>query len=122
MPPDALPQRGEIWMAWLDPIVGREQGGRRPVLVISSNNFNALPHSLCVAVPLTRANRRLPLHVEIVSGQAGLTADSVIMCDQIRSISIERLQKRVGVVDDQIISQVITILHRILPEEDAPAG
>ena len=43
MPPDDLPQRGEIWMAWLDPIVGREQGGRRPVLVVSSNNFNALP-------------------------------------------------------------------------------
>jgi mRNA interferase MazF len=107
-------------MAWLDPIVGREQGGRRPVLVVSSNNFNALPHSLCVAVPLTRTNRHLPLHVEIASGQAGLTANSVIMCDQVRSISIDRLQKRVGVVDDGTISQVMTILHRILPQTDVP--
>ena len=105
-------------MAWLDPIVGREQGGRRPVLVVSSNNFNALPHSLCVAVPLTRTNRHLPLHVAIPSGQAGLTEDSVIMCDQIRSISIERLRKRVGVVGDQTLSQVMTVLHRILPETD----
>jgi mRNA interferase MazF len=105
-------------MVWLDPIVGREQGGRRPVLVVSSNNFNALPHRLCVAVPLTRTNRHLPLHVEISSGEAGLTADSVIMCDQIRSISIDRLQGRLGVVNDQTISHVITLLHRILPERD----
>jgi mRNA interferase MazF len=107
-------------MAWLDPIVGREQGGRRPVLVVSSDNFNALPHSLCVAVPLTRTNRSLPMHVEIASGQAGLVLDSVIMCDQIRSISIERLQKRLGVVNDQTLSHVMTVLHRILPEQDVP--
>ena len=122
MLPEELPQRGELWMAWLDPIVGREQGGRRPVLVVSSNNFNALPHSLCVAVPLTRTNRNLPLHVEIASGQAGLAADSVIMCDQIRSISIERLHKRLGIVDDETLSQVTTILRRIIPERDVPLG
>lgn len=107
-------------MAWLDPIIGREQGGRRPVLVVSSDNFNSLPHSLCVTVPLTRTNRQLPLHVEIASGQAGLAADSVIMCDQIRAISIERLQKRLGVVNDLTMSQVMGALHRILPEQDVP--
>ena len=102
-------------MAWLDPIVGQEQGGRRPVLIVSSDQFNALPHSLCVAVPLTRTNRHIPTHVEITAGEAGLPSDSVIMCDQIRSISIERLQRRIGVAAAQTMSQVMTVLHLILP-------
>lgn len=102
-------------MAWLDPIVGREQGGRRPVLIVSSDQFNTLPHNLCIAVPLTRTNRHIPTHVEITAGEAGLQADSVIMCDQIRSISIERLQKRVGVAGERTLSQVMTVIHLILP-------
>jgi mRNA interferase MazF len=112
---------GEIWMAWLDSIVGREQGGRRPVLVVSSDSFNTLPHSLCVVVPLTRTNRHIPTHVEIPATEASLNADSVIMCDQIRSISIQRLQKRLGVASDPIMMQVTTILHRIIPEISDPS-
>lgn len=119
MSPDEIARRGEVWMAWLDPIVGREQGGRRPVLIVSSDQFNALPHSLCVAVPLTRTNRHIPTHVEITAGEAGLPSDSVILCDQIRSINIERLQKRVGVASDHTMSQVMAVVHLILPVHPA---
>jgi mRNA interferase MazF len=109
-------------MAWLDPIVGREQGGRRPVLIVSSDQFNSLPHNLSVVVPLTRTNRHIPTHIPVASGEGGLTFDSVIMCDQIRSISIERLQARLGIINDLTLSRVMTVLHRILPETDIPVN
>jgi mRNA interferase MazF len=121
MPPDPQPRRGEIWTAWLDPIAEREQGGRRPVLVVSSDFFNALPHNLCIVVPLTRTNRHIPTHVEIPTTESGLSADSIILCDQIRSISTQRLRKHLGIANEHIMAQVTTILHRIIPEVIDPS-
>lgn len=112
------PVRGEVWTAWLDPAVGHEQGGRRPVLVVSSDPFNALPHGLVIAAPLTTTNRHLPTHVEISALEAGLSSDSVIMCDQVRAISVERLKKRLGAVEYETLARVSQTIARIIPRDE----
>lgn len=95
-----IPEAGEIWQAFLDPIVGQEQGGRRPVLVVSTNAFNQLPHQLCFVAPITSRDRDLITQVKIAAPNGGLNVDSVIMCDQTRAISILRLRHKVGQVDE----------------------
>jgi len=89
MPP--LPQRGEIWLADLNPTRGPEQAGARPVLIVSTNAFNHGPAGLVFVLPLTRTDRRIPIHVPIDPPEGGVTARSYILCDAIRSIAKDRL-------------------------------
>jgi mRNA interferase MazF len=89
MPP--LPQRGEIWLADLNPTRGHEQAGARPVLVVSTNAFNHGPAGLVFVLPLTRTDRRIPIHVSIDPPEGGVSARSYILCDAIRSIAKDRL-------------------------------
>lgn len=86
-----LPNRGEIWLADLDPIRGHEQGGARPVLVLSSNSFNHSRAQLLFVAPLTRTNRNIPFHVLIQPPEGGVKSPSYILCDATRSISRSRL-------------------------------
>ena len=86
-----LPHRGEIWTADLNPIRGHEQAGQRPVLIVSTDVFNQGPAGLVFVVPLTRTDRRIPLHVPIEPPEGGVTARSFILCDGLRSISRDRL-------------------------------
>lgn len=88
------PNRGEIWTANLDPTVGHEQAGQRPVLVISSNITNHGPSTLIVVCPVTTTNRHIPLHVPIAPPEGGVKQPSVILCDHIRAISKDRLRGR----------------------------
>src|SRR6266550_3231669 len=83
----AYPHRGEIWLADLRPTRGREQSGRRPVLVLSVDFFNAGPADLVVVLPLTSTQRDIPLHVNVRKGDGGTRNDSVILCEAIRSVS-----------------------------------
>lgn len=87
----ASPNRGEIWLADLDPTLGHEQAGRRPVLVISTNTFNHGPAKLLFVLPLTRTNRGIPIHVAIRPPEGGVSAPSYILCDGLRSIDKDRL-------------------------------
>jgi mRNA interferase MazF len=87
----AQPSRGEIWQANLDQIRGHEQAGVRPVLIVSTNLFNHGPSRLVLCLPLTRADRRIPVHVAIDPPEGGVSGRSYILCDAIRSISIDRL-------------------------------
>jgi mRNA interferase MazF len=89
MPP--LPNRGEIWLADLNPIRGHEQAGTRPVLIVSTNTFNHGPAGLVFALPLTRANRGIPIHISIDPPEGGVSARSYILCDALRSIAKDRL-------------------------------
>src|SRR5271156_6282001 len=80
--------RGEIYFANLDPATGSEQGGTRPVLIV-------------IVAPLTsRENKRrlYPTHVELCAADTGLAKDSVVLCEQVRAISKNRLTKRIGAV------------------------
>src|SRR4051812_20905000 len=89
-----LPNRGEIWLADLDPTRGHEQAEARPVLIVSTRTFNYGPAGLVFVLPLTRIDRRIPFHVPIDPPEGGISARSYILCDAIRSIAKDRLGPR----------------------------
>lgn len=98
--------RGEVWWADLNPVVGREQAGCRPVLVISADIFNEGPTGLVTVIPLTTTQRGTPLHVEITPPEGGLTSVSYAMCEQLRTISKDRLDNRSGSVGREVMATV----------------
>lgn len=100
------PMVGEVWDLLLDPRVGREQGGRRPALVISNDHFNRIPNGLCFIVPITGTDRGLRFHLPIKAPEGGLAKDSVLMCDQARSQSLLRFRRRRGSVSPELLRRV----------------
>ena len=84
-------RRGEVWLAELGPTQGREQAGERPVLIVSTDPFNQGRARLVVAVPFTTRDRGLPIHVEVRPPDGGLREVSFAMCEQVRSLAVERL-------------------------------
>jgi mRNA interferase MazF len=110
----ANPGRGEIWLADLRPTRGREQTGRRPVLVLSVDFFNAGPADLIVVLPLTSTQRDIPLHVKIGKGDGGIRKESVILCEAIRSISKDRLISRWGTLSREAVAEVEDRLRILL--------
>jgi mRNA interferase MazF len=109
------PVRGEIWMADLDPARGHEQAGTRPGLVVSSDGFNASPAGLVIILPLTSQEKGIRSHVELSPPEGGLRKRSFIKCEDIRSISVERLTRRLGRVSPATMAAVAFRL-RILIE------
>ena len=92
----ADPSRGEIWPADLGTGRGHEQAGQRPVLVVSDDAFNAGLAGLVMVVPLTSKvakSKNIPAHIPVVPPEGGLTTPSVILCDQLGTISEDRLGK-----------------------------
>lgn len=98
-------QEGELWWAKPDTRVGREQSGRRPVLIISNPLYNRLVDTLAVAVPLTSQNRGWSNHIVVPPG-CGLGKESWAMTEQVRTISRHRLTARVGAVDAGTLAEV----------------
>jgi mRNA interferase MazF len=101
-------RRGELYQANLDPTVGSEQGGARPVLIVSRDALNANA-PIVIVVPLTRREhktRLYPSHVELRVGEGGLSKDSVALCEQIRVISKERIAKRIGQLSGEVMAKV----------------
>jgi mRNA interferase MazF len=81
----------------LTPTRGHEQeGDRRPALIVSANGLNASQADLVIVVPITKAIRDIPFHVRVTPSESGLDLESSIMCEQMRSISRERLIRRIG--------------------------
>ncbi len=110
----AYPHRGEIWLADLRPTRGREQAGRRPVLVLSVDFFNAGPADLVVVLPLTSTQRDIPLHVNVRKGDGGTRNDSAILCEAIRSVSKDRLISRLGMLSHEVMAEVEDRLRILL--------
>ncbi len=100
------PQRGDIWLADLNPTRGREQAGQRPVLVSSVDEFNQGPAELIVVVPITSTIRPIPLHVIVQPPEGGLKVQSRILIDAIRSVSKERLVEQWGAVSPETMAAV----------------
>jgi mRNA interferase MazF len=100
------PARGEIWDLDFDPIRGREQAGVRPGLIFSVDLFNKGPAELVVVVPLTRTDRKIRWHVGVRPPEAGLAAESFIQCENLRSVSKQRLRRRRGRVSAETLEQV----------------
>ena len=93
--------RGDIFLADLNPVIGTEQAGIRPVLIIQIDKANKVsPHT--IIIPFTTRIRKaiLPSHTKIPKGIAGLKQDSVLLCEQIRVIDKRRLIKKLGSLDE----------------------
>src|SRR5712692_10740110 len=101
-----VPARGAVWLADLDPPRGREQAGRRTVLVLYANPSNQGPASLVVILPLTSTLRQIPIHVVVNPPEGGLRTASAILCDAIRSISRDRIVTRWGKVSTDTLAAV----------------
>lgn len=100
-------KRGEVYYADLSPVVGSEQGGMRPVLIIQNDIGNKYSPTVIVSAitsQLTKA--KLPTHIELKKGQFGLPKDSVILLEQIRTLDKRRLKDKVGTLDDKIMQYV----------------
>jgi mRNA interferase MazF len=109
-----LPSRGEIWLVDLNPTRGHEQSGVRPALVVSVDTFNHGPAGLAVVLPVTSRGKGIALHVSIDPPEAGLTMRSFIKAEDVRSVAVERLTRRLGQVSRATLDQVEDRLRILL--------
>ncbi len=117
MPTRNEPKTGEVWDARLSPTVGGEQWGTRPVLVVSNDWFNGLRNDLYVVMPITGTDRGLTFQYKIRGWEAGLSKHSIIMCDQVRSISSLRFVQLQGRVSSATLAAVRERLERFVEDE-----
>lgn len=106
-------KQGEVWDVGLDPIVGHEQGGTRPALVVSVDQISSGPGELCIVTPFTKTDRGTPLHVRVEPPEGGLRDLSFAMPENIRAISRARLVRRRGTVRDQTLEEALKRIHLI---------
>ncbi|MEW6607841.1 MAG: type II toxin-antitoxin system PemK/MazF family toxin [bacterium] len=107
--------RGDMFLADLNPVVGTEQAGRRPVLIIQIDKANEVsPHT--IIIPFTTKIREaiLPSHTKIPKGVGGLKEDSILLCEQIRVIDKRRLLRKLGNLDEYYMNRVMKSLRVIL--------
>lgn len=100
-------KRGDIFYADLSPVIGSEQGGIRPVLVIQNDVGNKFSPTVIVAAITSQISKaKLPTHVELPSAISGLGKDSVVLLEQLRTIDKRRLRERVAHLDDEVMLRV----------------
>ena len=100
-------KRGDIYYADLSPVVGSEQGGLRPVLIVQNDVGNKYsPTVIAAAITSRMGKARLPTHIDIPGTGAGLTKDSVILLEQVRTIDKKRLKEKMGHLDESTMSHV----------------
>ena len=100
-------RRGDIYYADLSPVVGSEQGGMRPVLIVQNDTGNKhSPTVIAAAITSQTSKARLPTHIELEAKSYGLTRDSVVLLEQIRTIDKKRLKERMGKLDNSLMTQV----------------
>ncbi|NLZ45535.1 MAG: type II toxin-antitoxin system PemK/MazF family toxin [Clostridiales bacterium] len=103
--------RGEIYYADLSPVIGSEQGGMRPVLIVQNDVGNKhSPTVIAAAITSQRDKAKLPTHIEVDGGNCGLAKDSVVLLEQIRTIDKKRLKERMGELDTSSMTQVNSAL------------
>ena len=103
----SIVKRGDIFYADLSPVVGSEQGGMRPVLMVQNDTGNKhSPTVIAAAITSQTSKARLPTHIELNAQSVGLTRDSVILLEQIRTIDKSRLRERMGKLDDNTMTKV----------------
>ena len=104
-------ERGEIWLANLDPTQGSEQAGTRPIIIFQENTVSKFTSTI-ITIPLTTNLRRaaLPTCLLISNGQGGLNQDSVALCHQLRVLDKTRLIKRIGQLDFEAISRLESVV------------
>ena len=104
-------RRGDIYYADLSPVVGSEQGGMRPVLIVQNDTGNKhSPTVIAAAITSQTSKARLPTHIELEAKSYGLSRDSVVLLEQIRTIDKKRLKERMGKIDLSLMNQVNSAL------------
>ena len=104
---DTNVKRGDIFYADLSPVVGSEQGGTRPVLIVQNDTGNKhSPTVIAAAITSQTGKARLPTHISLSGHDVGLSKDSVVLLEQIRTIDKRRLREHMGHVDDGLMNQV----------------
>ncbi len=104
---DKQVKRGDIYFADLSPVVGSEQGGIRPVLIVQNDVGNRYSPTVIAAAITSQVNKsKMPTHIEINAKSFGLTKDSVILMEQIRTLDKKRLKEKMGTLDDGFMNQV----------------
>mgnify|MGYP003297409129 CR=1 FL=1 len=100
-------KRGDIFYADLSPVIGSEQGGIRPVLVVQNDVGNKYSPTVIAAAITSKINKaKLPTHIEIDAKEYGLSRDSVILLEQVRTIDKQRLREKIGRLDDVQMEKV----------------
>ena len=100
-------RRGDIYYADLSPVVGSEQGGIRPVLVIQNNIGNRhSPTIICAAITSKMNKAKLPTHVELDKAKCAMVKDSVILLEQLRTIDKQRLKEKICHIDEELQQKV----------------
>jgi len=105
-------KRGDLFYADLSPVVGSEQGGVRPVLIVQNDIGNKYSPTVIAAAITSQINKaKLPTHIEISAKEYGLQKDSVILLEQIRTIDKKRLREKIGSLDDELMEKVNEALN-----------
>ncbi len=105
-------KRGEIYYADLSPVIGSEQGGVRPVLIVQNNVGNKhSPTVIAAAITSQKEKAKLPTHIELQGNNCGLAKDSVVLLEQIRTIDKKRLKEKMGELNINSMSQVNSALQ-----------
>ncbi len=100
-------KRGDIFYADLSPVIGSEQGGLRPVLIVQNDVGNKYsPTVIAAAITSKMGKARLPTHIDIYKDKVGLQKDSVILLEQIRTLDKKRLKEKMGHLDDDVMVKV----------------
>ena len=114
--------RGDIFYADLSPVVGSEQGGLRPVLIVQNDVGNRhSPTVIAAAITSKQGKARLPTHIDVYGSEVGLARDSVVLLEQIRTIDKKRLREKMGHLDDVLMQRVnnaITISFGLAGESE----
>ena len=104
---DTTVKRGDIFYADLSPVVGSEQGGTRPVLIVQNDTGNKHSPTVIAAAITSQTNKaKLPTHIELIGKSVGLTKDSVVLLEQIRTIDKRRLREHMGRLDESMMNRV----------------
>lgn len=121
--PDTNIRRGDIYYADLSPVVGSEQGGLRPVLIVQNDIGNRYSPTVIAAAITSRLDKaKLPTHIDVFASRVGLTKDSVILLEQIRTLDKRRLKEKMGHLDDELMQRVNNAISVSFGLNDTPAA
>ena len=104
-------KRGDIYYADLSPVVGSEQGGMRPVLIIQNDVGNKYsPTVIAAAITSRMGKAKLPTHIDVYAARAGLSRDSVVLLEQLRTLDKRRLKEKMGHLDEELMGEIDTAI------------
>lgn len=120
-------KRGDIYYADLSPVVGSEQGGLRPVLIVQNDIGNRFSPTVIAAAITSRLGKaKMPTHIDVYADRCGLSKDSVILLEQIRTIDKRRLKEKMGHLDETVMRRVNNAIEVSFglasPGKDHPDG